>query len=378
MRTTNTHIISCNRCVFTSEHDPDLFVNEFGVCNHCIEYDRKKQYIAEHKNDSKEIQNFIAHIKKTSKKSKYDCIIGVSGGVDSTYVALKVKELGLNPLAVHFDNGWNSELAIINIENIVKKLHIDLYTYVVDWDEFKDMQLAYLKASVIDIEAITDQAITAVMFKIAKKFGIKYIISGENYRTEGTLPKSWVYIKSDCRNIRDICKKFGTKPMKTYPMIGYFRRIIWQKFLQFKYWRILDDIPYDREKAKSEIISKLEWRDYGGKHYESIFTRFYQAYILPQKFNVDKRVSHYSTLICAEQIDKNKVLQLLQEPLYSPRLLQEDIAYIQKKFKLTPQMFSEIMQSPPKSHLEYKNVFETIAILKLFRLHKIFKRFIKL
>jgi N-acetyl sugar amidotransferase len=366
-------IIECSQCLFTNEHDPDLVVNEKGLCNHCIEYERKKQFISEHAIDSKHIQTIVKKIKESSKHKKYDCIIGVSGGVDSTYVALQVKELGLTPLAVHFDNGWNSELAIINIENIVKTLGFDLYTYVIDWDEFKDMQLAYLKASVVDIEAITDQAITAVMFQVARKFGIKFIISGENYRTEGTLPQSWVYIKSDDRNIRDIYKKFGTQKLKTYPIIGYFNRIVWQKILKFEYWRILDDIPYDKETAKKDIIEKLHWRDYGGKHYESIFTRFYQSYILPQKFNIDKRVSHYSTLICAGQLQKDEAKKLLAMEVYPANLLQDDKLYIQKKFKLSPIEFEAIMNQKPKSHLEYKNVFETIAILKKFRLHKLFK-----
>jgi len=352
--------IECSRCVFTNKHDPSLVLNSEGICNHCIEYDRKKQFISDHKLDSIKIQKLLSTIKKSSKNSKYDCIIGVSGGIDSTYVALKVKELGLNPLAVHFDNGWNSELAIINIENIVKKLKIDLYTYVVDWDEFKDLQLAYLKASVVDVEAITDQAITAVMFKVARKFGIKYIISGENYRTEGTMPKSWVYIKSDERNIKDIHKKFGTMNLKTYPILGYFELILWQKLFGFRYWRILDDIEYNKETAKKEIIEKLNWRDYGGKHHESIFTKFYQSFFLTKKFNIDKRVSHFSTMICANQLTKSEALEMLKKNVYSEKETKEDINYVCKKFKISILEFDNILNSTPKYHSDYKNIYQIL------------------
>lgn len=360
------HIKECKQCLFTNEIDSSLVINSNGLCNHCVEYERKKIYINEHELSSDYIQNRVNRI-KSEAQSKYDCLIGISGGVDSTYLALKVKEMGLNPLAVHFDNGWNSELAIINIENIVKTLGFDLYTYVVDWDEFKDLQLAYLKASVVDVEAITDQAITAIMFKLAKKYRIKHIISGENFRTEGTLPQSWVYIKSDHRNIRDIHKKYGKLKLKTYPILGYFKRIIWSKVLKFEYWRLLDEIPYEKTIAKKEIIDKLKWRDYGGKHYESVFTRFYQSFILPYKFNIDKRVSHYSTLICAGQLSKQEAIELLKEPTCDVDILEEDKIYFRKKFRLSDQEYDEIMNASPKSHLDYKNIYQVLKLLKPFK-----------
>jgi len=358
----------CKRCLFNSDIDENIIINEDGICNHCQSYDNKKKYLRNLSIESNEVKQIVKYIKERNRNSKYDCIIGLSGGIDSSYSAYLLVKMGLNPIAVHFDNGWNSELAVMNIKNLVQKLNIDLLTYVVDWQEFKDLQLSYLKASVVDIEAITDQAISATLIKVAKKLKIKTIISGANHRTEGTLPDGWTYIKSDDRNIRDIHKKFGKKKLKTYPIVGYFKRYFIQRFKLIETIDILDLIKYEKEEAKYILEKEMGWRDYGGKHYESIFTRFYQAYILPVKFKIDKRYSHYSTLICAGQITKEEAKKKLNEPICDPELLQKDKLYVCKKLELSIKEFDELMLLKPKSHLEYKNIYQILRFMKIFKI----------
>lgn len=346
--------MECSKCIMRTEDDPLISFNNDGVCNHCQLYEQvSKQRIKSYANQQA-LSSLVNQIKKSG--GKYDCIIGLSGGVDSSYVAYLVKKLELNPLAVHLDNGWNSELAVKNIENIVSKLGIDLYTYVIDWEEFKDLQLAYLKASVVDIEALTDHAIVSVLYQQASKYGVKYILNGSNVTTEGVLPSSWVHYKNDLINIRDIQKKFGTKKIKTFPTLGLLKAFYYKKIKGIKAISILNYITYNKFKAKETIIKELEWRDYGGKHYESIFTRFYQAYILPEKFNIDKRRSHLSTLVCSGQLTKQEASEEIKKPICDENTLKEDIAYVIKKFGLKEEEFELIMNEKPIPHTQYKSI----------------------
>lgn len=346
----------CVRCVLDSEDDPFITFDEEGICSMCHLYEREAlKRVLPQVEKVKAFNNLISKIKSHSGK-KYDCIIGVSGGVDSTYVAFKVKEAGLNPLAVHLDNGWNSELAVKNIESIVNKLGIDLYTYVIDWSEFKDLQLSFIRASVVDIELLTDHAINAILYKMATKYGIKYILSGENFTTEGILPPSWVFQKNDLINIKSIHSKYGTRKMKTFPELGYFKMIFLKKMYNIETVYFLDLIEYNKISVKKIIQDELGWRDYGGKHYESIFTRFYQSYILPRKFNIDKRKSHYSTLICAGQLSRENALQLLEEPICDFSLLKEDKQYVIKKLGISEAEFDQLMTESPRAHTDFKSV----------------------
>lgn len=367
---------NCTRCVLDSTDDPSIHFDQDGVCSMCHLYDEVyERRVLPPAQKAAELERVMQLIKE-STNGKYNCLIGISGGVDSTYVAWKVKEAGLRPLAVHLDNGWNSELAVKNIENIVNRLDIDLYTHVIDWAEFKDLQLSFLKASVVDIELLTDHAISAVMYKLAIKHGIKYILSGENFTTEGILPPSWVFQKNDLFNIKSIHKKFGTKRIQTFPTLGYFNMMVKNKIYGIKHIYYLDLIDYNKEEAKKTIQEHLSWRDYGGKHYESIFTRFFQAYILPTKFGIDKRKSHLSTLICAGQLTRDQALVLLKQPICDPVQLKEDKAYVIKKFGLSEGDFDRMMNEPPKLHTDYRSVrglfnspmFRVIrAIAKLLR-----------
>ncbi len=369
----------CSYCVMDTS-DPDITFDENGVCNHCKQY---KQLAAEKLFETEEerltaLNNIVSQIKKAGINKEYDCLIGLSGGVDSTYVALKCKELGLRPLAVHLDNGWNSEIAVQNIEHIVKILNIDLITHVIDWEEFKDMQVAYFKSSVIDIEVLTDHAIMALLFKTASQFNIKYIINGSNIATEGILPSSWISDKNDLKNIKAIHKQFGSVKIKTFPTLGIIKLNYYKIIKRIKIVLLLNYLSYNKENAKKEIKDKLKWQDYGGKHHESFFTRIYQSYILPEKFGVDKRRAHLSTLICSNQITRDDALKFLWDPLYkNERQRDEDIAFLCKKWNISKDEFNRIMQYPPIHYTDYPSYHNSFIYksTKLIykKLQKIFK-----
>ncbi len=327
-----------------------------GVCNYCRAYDQiaKKRIISGREGEQK-LQKIVQRIKEYGRNKEYDCVIGLSGGVDSSFVAYQVKRLGLCPLAIHFDNGWDSEIAIKNIDNIIRKLNFNLYTYTIDWEEFKDLQLSFLKASVVDIEMITDHATVCVIYEIASKNNIKYILGGTNIATEGIMPLSWGYAKWDSRNIKAIQKRFGKKKMDKFPTYSLFDMILAKYIRKIHLVEILNYIDYNREKAKKILKRELGWQDYGKKHYESIFTKFYQAYILPTKFNIDKRKAHLSTLICSGYITREQALEELQNPLYDSKELQRDKKHVLKKLDLSEKEFEEIMHLPVKSHLDYAN-----------------------
>lgn len=350
----------CSKCVMDNVNDPEINFDDNGICNHCKTYDIViNKFIPKADKREKQLNEILSLVKK-SKKGKYDCIIGLSGGTDSSYLAYLTKQFGLNPLAVHFDNGWNSELSVCNIENILNELNIDLYTYVVDWNEFKDLQRAYIKASVVDIEAITDHAITAVMFKVARKFNINYILSGSSIVTEGILPASWIHNKGDAINIKDIHRKYGNLKLNTFPFLGIKAKWFYKKFYKISSIRLLDYVEYNKEQAQEILKKELNWKDYGGKHYESIFTKFYQGYILPNKFNIDKRRSHLSTLICAGQLTREKALSILQKPPYDKQELIIDKKFVLKKLGFSEKEFQKIMDLSKKEHLEFRSVMHSL------------------
>jgi N-acetyl sugar amidotransferase len=332
---------------------PHTFFDENGICNHCKDYERVLYGERASRNLAQELDKIVDKIKKRGKGKDYDCIIGVSGGVDSSYVAYQAKKLGLRPLVVHFDNGWNTELSVKNIENIVKKLGFPLYTYVVDWKEFKDIQLAFLRASVPNIEIPTDHGIAGALYLVASKFRVKYIITGGNIVTEGILPGSFGHNNKDFRNLKDIHKRFGRVKLKTFPILSIFRYFKYKIIKRIKEIRILDYIHYNRQEAKDILVNELDWKDYGGKHYESFFTKFFQAHILPTKFSLDKRRPHLSTMILSGQISRTEALRRLASPLYMKEQLEEDTAFFMKKLGLTKKEYDEIMSSAPKKHTDY-------------------------
>ena len=352
----NLNKLVCKRCIMDSINDPDIIINDDGVCNHCTTFDFEFNKLPKGINKEKELESIIKKIKLKGVGRKYDCLLGVSGGVDSSYLAYLCSIYGLRPLIIHFDNGWNSELSVLNIQNLLDKLGFDFETLVINWDEFKDLQLSYFKAGVVDLEFPTDHAILASMFKIAKKHKIKFVLSGHNVVTEGTyLPKSWVHSKLDYLNLKDIHKQYGSIKLKTYPYLSFIKRLYNCYNSQFEYIQLLNLVEYNKFEVKKKLISELSWKDYGGKHFESIFTRFYQGYILPNKFNIDKRVFHYSCLVQSEQITREQAIKLLQEPIYDINLLESDKKYVLKKLNFNEATFEEYMRAPIRKHNEFKS-----------------------
>jgi N-acetyl sugar amidotransferase len=348
--------------------DEDIRFDEKGISNYYHDFQlAEKEYVFTGQQGQDKLDNLVAAIKEAGKNKPYDCILGLSGGVDSTYVAYQAKQLGLRPLAVHFDNGWNSELAVMNIENIVSRLQLDLHTLVVDWEEFRDIQLSYIKASVVDIEVVSDHGIFATLYKLAKQHKIKYILSGNNVATEFIMPRSWLFNKLDHVNLRAIHKKYGKIPFKTYPLLDTSLKKYCHDVLQIRSVTMLNYMPYNKKAVKELIAKELGWRDYGGKHYESIFTKFYQAYILPTKFHIDKRKAHLSTLICSGQMTKEDALKELTLPLYTPEALKMDYEYVLKKLELSPEEFEVIMKQPPRKHTDFpieRGVFDRYPVLR--------------
>lgn len=343
----------CTRCVMDTT-DCEIVFDEYGVCNHCHEYDKTKRNLIFDSNErQKSLDKIIQKIKEKGKGKKYDCIVGVSGGVDSSYVAYLAKQWGLKALLVHLDNGWDSELAVKNIQNIVEYTGFDLYTLVIDWEEFKDLQRAFFMADVVDLELLSDHAIFATVYRLTRKYGINFLLSGENFVTEAIMPSSWNWRKSDATNIKAIHKKFGGKKLKTFPFMSTVKKLFYQYGKVAQSVPILNYLDYNKENVMAILEKEIGWRYYGGKHYESIFTRFYQGYILPKKFNIDKRKAHLSTLINSNQITREKALIELEMDIYPKSLQQEDFDLVCKKLDFTKEELNEYLRRTPKSHLEY-------------------------
>lgn len=347
----------CTKTVMDNVADPDISFDNNGVCNYYYEYSEKlKIRIPEAGKAEEELKRIVASIRKAGTKKQYDCIIGVSGGVDSTYTAWLVKKMGLRPLAVHLDNGWDSELAVKNVENILRKLGIDLYTEVLDWEMFRDLQLSFLKASTPDGEIPTDHAILAVLYKIAEKFKVKYIISGMNFRSEGMLPPTWARGYLDWKYIKSVQKRFGTKNLKSFPHMSVATFLYFNLIKGIRSISILNYVEFNRQDAINIIQEELGWRNYGGKHHESVYTRFYQAYILPRKFGIDKRKAHLTCLmISTGEVNREQALEELKNPPADSKLLSDDRLYLLKKLGITSEEFETIMALPVKSILDYPN-----------------------
>ena len=349
----------CTRCVM-DDSVKEISFDEKGECTFCkIHYDLEKKYPMDD-TASDRLQVLVDKIKHDGRGKKYDCIIGVSGGRDSTYTLYNAVKLGLRPLAVHFDNGWNSEIAVQNIKNATSILGIDLHTHIADWEEFKDLQRAFLKASVSDGEVPTDWVITSVLYETAVKENVKYFIEGSSFRTEGTTPLSWTYM--DGKYIKTIFKKFGKGIHKSFPIMTLSEYLNYLFVKNIKYLRLLYYIPYDEKKVLKTLKSELGWNDYGGKHFESTYTTFYQSYILTRKFNVDKRKLHFSALIRSNQMTRKNALEILQEDPFKGGL--DSIIYNQKKLNISDIEFDEIMNAKVKSFKNYPSYYNLIKKLE--------------
>lgn len=336
--------------------DPEIEFNSQGVCNHCRQYDKvANQTRVSSLEGEEQLQKIASEIRNSAKGQKYDSILGLSGGVDSSFVAYHAARLGLRPLAVTLDNGWDSRIAKQNVTNVVRKLDLDLHTVRICPEEFNDILMSFLKASVVDIEMPTDQAIVAALFNVARNNNIKYILSGWNQATESIMPNAWVYAKWDVRHIKAIHRKFGQRKIKTFPTYGLFKRQVLPHIRRVSVVRMLDHLAYNQQEAREILQQEFDWRSYGEKHCESILTKFYQRYILPTKFNIDKRKAHLSTLICSAQITREQALDELDKPLYNAEALQVDKKYVLERLSLTEEEFEEIMNLPIRLHSDYLN-----------------------
>ena len=346
----------CSSCIMDETAKEITFDNN-GVCNFCHNYDNVLvNDVHTGKGGEEKLEKLIEKIKLKGKKSRYDVLIGLSGGVDSSYVAYVIKKkYGLRAFAVHLDNGWNTELAVANVEQIVKRLDIDLSTHVLDWKEFRDIQTSFIKSSISNIEIPTDHAIWALLIKTAGKMKIPYIIAGNNVVTESIMPESWLYGSKDSKLIKSLHRQFGKVKMKTYPSLSTMDYVDYLLVRGIRWVPILNYIPYNKAEAKQTLIDELGWQDYGGKHYESIFTRFFHAYYLPVKFGYDLRKSYFSALVCSGQISRDEALEEISKPPAPKEMLVQDRDYVIKKLGLSEDEFESILKAPNKTYADYPN-----------------------
>lgn len=347
----------CANCAMDTT-DSLIQFDERGFCDHCNNY--YNNILTNWHPDEigkSQLDAVVKKIKQDGRGKKYDCIIGLSGGVDSSYLAYYAKEvLGLRPLIFAVDTGWTLNVAIENIEKIVKGLGLDLYTEILDWNEMKDLQLAYFRAQVPYQDIIQDHTIFASLYNYAVKQGIKYVLTGANYSTECVRePIEWVY-QNDLRQIKDIHKKFGKRTLKILPFCGMFKYRLYYRYVKgMKVVQPLNMIPYHKEEAISLLEEKFGWQRYANKHFESIFTRFYEGYWLVKKFGYDKRRCHFSSLILTGQMSREEALQKLAEPPYDENLAIQDLEYVAKKIGLTKEEFIKLMNGENKTYRDYKS-----------------------
>lgn len=335
----------------------DINFDNNGVCNYCTKFIKRSNRVlnADPYSKKEELDRLVNEIKRAGRDKPYDCIVGVSGGVDSSWVLVNAVRLGLRPLPVHMDNGWNSELAQNNIANLVNPLGLDLYTHVIDWDEYRDLMQAFFDADVLDIELLYDNAMLAVNYQMAKKYGVKYILAGDNMATEGmSMPPGWNWLKFDKRNIKAIGRRNNVRKLRTFPAVGTVGFFFYEYILRIKWVHFLNLFEYNKFDALSELKEKYGYKPYPYKHYESIFTRFYQGYLLPRKFGVDKRRLHLSTLVNTGQLSRVEALaQLSGIPYASEQNQKDDIRYFLKKMGWSRKQLEEYLARPEKRHTEY-------------------------
>jgi N-acetyl sugar amidotransferase len=351
----------CSRCVYDSTI-PLIQFDESGVCQFCKIHDEMVKIYPLDGTEEVRLEKLISQVKKTGRSDRYDCVVGVSGGRDSTYTLLKCVELGLRPLAVHFDNGWNSKVAVQNIESACRKLNVDLETVVADWEEFKDLQIAFLKASTSDAEIPTDVSIHAVLHDVAAREKIKYLFIGHSFRTEGIVPKGWTYM--DGKYIRSVHKKFGTiKKFKSFPEMT-LTHFIYSTFIRRAVSiPLLNYFHYDKEGVAAELKAKLDWIDYGGHHHESLYTIFFQSYYLPKKFGIDKRKLALSAKIRNNVISREAALSTLKSAGYPE--YPDIVGYAWTKLGLSNQETEEIMGAEPRFFLDYDTYYPFLKAMRL-------------
>ena len=371
----------CSNCVMDTT-DSKITFDENGMCDHCQDfYNNVLPNWHTDERGKKELQKIVEKIKEDGKNRDFDCIIGMSGGADSSYLLhLAVKEFGLRPLVFHVDGGWNSELAVNNINVMIDKLGLDLYTEVINWEEMKDFQLSFFKSGIASIDIPQDHAFIATLYNFADKHNIKYILNGGNISTECVRnPMEWLYYGTDMALIKDIRKKFGTIPLKTYPFSSVWRHKIYLRYIRgVEVVKPLNYVPYIKDEAMDFLNKEYGWQPYPQKHFESRFTKFFEGYWLPKKFGYDTRRVQYSSLILTEQMTREAALEKLKQPAIDPDEAKLDFEYVATKLDITTDELQKYMDAPNKTYKDYKNqekYFETGAkIMRFLGLERSIKR----
>ena len=354
----NNNYRVCSNCVMDTS-DSKITFDDKGICDHCNTYykDILPNWHTDERGD-RALKKIVKKLKREGEGKDFDCLMGMSGGIDSSYLLyVMVEKYGLRPLVFHVDAGWNSQIAVNNIERLVDGLGLDLYTEVINWEEIKDLQLAFFKSGVPHIDVPQDHAFFATMYKFASKHNIKHILTGGNYSTECVRnPLEWMYYQSDSIQLRDIYKKYGTGKLKDYPVSNILWHKIYLPYIKgIKLIKPLDYIPYNKDKAMQLLVDKYGYQKYPQKHFESRFTRFYESYWLPKKFGFDTRKVQYSSLILTNQMTRKEALEKLKSPAYDPETIHQDFQYIATKLAISVEELQSYMDAPNKTYKDYKS-----------------------
>lgn len=363
----------CKRCVMDTT-DKHITFDENGNCNHCEGYlETLKQHTYKPGTSEKEWEKLLQIIKTRGKDKKYDCLVGISGGVDSCFTAHLCKEFGLRPLLMHLDNGWDTEISVKNVKVMVDKLGFDFINYVIDWEEFKEIQLAFLKSSIVDLEIPTDIGILAANYELATKYDIPTIMSGGNYSGEGILPLQWGYhVMSDMKLYKHIVKKYSKVPLRKVATVGLYGHFYHKFIKKIKTYYPLNYYPFNKDEARQFLIDNYGWENYGGKHHESKITAFWQSYAMPTKYNMDYRRATYSSQICSNQMTREEALEKLKELPYNAEGIANDKQYIAKKWGISVEELEKYLSLPPKTFEDFPNQKKMIDnVYNLYR--KVFK-----
>jgi N-acetyl sugar amidotransferase len=346
----------CSNCVMDTT-DSRITFDENGICDHCRTYYR--EILPNWHTDERgraDLDAIVSDIKTQGKGKPFDCIIGLSGGIDSSYLTYLAKvELGLSPLVFHVDAGWNSQIAVHNIEKLVDGLGLDLYTEVIDWPEMRDLQVAFFKSGVPHIDTPQDHAFFAMMYKFAEEHDVKYILTGANYSTECVRnPVEWMYYQSDSTQLRDIHRKYGSRPLNQFPLTSILRHKIYLPYLKgIRVVRPLNYLPYIKMDAMNLLSERFGWQPYPQKHFESRFTRFYESYWLVEKFGYDVRKVQYSSLILTGQMTRGEALKRLAEPPFEPENIAHDFEFVASKLGMTVDELQACMDGPNRSYRDF-------------------------
>jgi len=371
----------CSRCVMDTS-DSKITFDAQGICDHCHAFDQDvRPHWHPDERGRAEVSKVVAAIKEAGKDKPFDSILGMSGGLDSSYMLhLVVKEFGLRPLVFHVDGGWNSDIAVSNIQSLVGGLGLDLYTEVINWEEMRDLQLAFFKSGVSHLDIPQDHAFIATLYHFAHKHGIGWILNGGNISTECVRnPKDWLYHGTDMAQIRDIHGQFGSRPLKTFPLSSALFHKFYLRYVRgVRVFKPLDLLPYTKDLAIETLQREYGWNPYPQKHFESRFTKFFEGYWLPTRFGYDTRRVQFSSLVLTEQMTRDEALKRLERPSYDPETIDDDFAYVASKLRIPVDELRRYHGMPKKSYRDYKNqewLFDLgSAILKAIGAEKATKR----